>query len=230
MIVLAALATAAAVWLAAPPPTAVARWRLTGHAGSDLRVSAAWSRVRARFGRRARVAAAEARVVEILELASAELRAGIEPTRAASHLAEEYPELSSWARALTDPSAATAEMAVVAKGPGSARLADLDAAWHLARRTGAPLAVVVDRVAAEVRDELELAREVRRQVAPARSTARIMAVLPVFGLVLGSGTGAGPGQLITSHPIAMASVALGVVLAGIGLWWIERIARSVEGP
>ena len=94
--------------------------------------------------------------------------------------------------------------------------------------TGAPLADVISRVAADVRDDLDLVREIDRQVAPAKSTARLLAMLPILGLLLGSGMGKGPIATVTSSPIATVSIAVGLTLAGVGWWWITRIIASAR--
>lgn len=64
-------------------------------------------------------------------------------------------------------------------------------------------------------------------MAPARATARIMALLPLAGLALGSGAGGDPIGVVTQTWLGGACVAVGVGLAVTGLLWIERVAATV---
>lgn len=219
--VLAVAAAAAATWIWLMP---MAQGRLEPRArtGSGLETFASWWRVR----RAARHDSDQ--VAEVMALLAAELRAGVDPVRAAAHVAEDHHELEPWAAAVARGEPTGPVLTRLAQQPGWQRIGELDGAWQVALQSGAPLADVVTRVGADVRDDLELRREVARQVAPARSTGRLMAILPAFGLFLGAGMGPHPVAVITSSPIAFVSVSIGTSLAVTGWWWIGRIARSAE--
>ncbi|MFI5429189.1 type II secretion system F family protein [Aeromicrobium sp. UC242_57] len=114
--------------------------------------------------------------------------------------------------------------------PGREALRDLGAAWQVADRAGAPLAAVLGRLEQSVRDDHDLEREIQAGVAPARATGRLMAILPVVGLVLGSGLGGSPFSMLTSTWPGSMCAAAGCALACLGVVWIERIATSAERP
>jgi tight adherence protein B len=187
-----------------------------------------WVRVKSRWHGRVDIGQESGRVAEAYTLLAAELRAGIEPAQAAAHVAQDHPQLAPWAATLAAGGDVRPTLERIAQRPGWSRVVDLEAVWQVSAATGAPLADVISRVAADVRDDLDLVREIDRQVAPAKSTARLLAMLPILGLLLGSGMGKGPIATVTSSPIATVSIAVGLTLAGVGWWWITRIIASAR--
>jgi tight adherence protein B len=117
-----------------------------------------------------------------------------------------------------------------ASTPGGEGLADVAGAWHLAEQTGAPLAVILDRIAGSIQAEVELDREVAVEAGPARATARLMAVLPIFGLGLGLLLGVNPVAVLVGSGLGVTCLIAGLALACCGIWWIERIVSALDGP
>ena len=179
---------------------------------------------------RARIASSRLHVdtVSALDLLAAELRAGILPHQAIEALADDAPFLRPAAAAAIRGGDVVAALRASSIEPGAAALADLAGAWHVAERAGAPLADVLDRVAATARDDAELEREVQAEAAPARATGRLMAVLPVLGLALGAGMGADPVHVLTGTVVGASCLAAGVALACTGVAWVDRIVTSVD--
>jgi tight adherence protein B len=179
---------------------------------------------------RARSAAARRRSESCaaLDLLAAELRAGILPQQALAALGDDVPTLGPAAMAAAHGGDVPEALRVAGRDPGASALQDLAAAWQVAERTGAPLAGVLDRVAASVRDDAEVEREVRSEAAPARATGRLMAVLPVLGLSLGAGLGADPVHVLTATLPGAVCLAAGVGLACAGVAWVDRIAAAPE--
>ena len=163
-----------------------------------------------------------------LDLLAAELRAGILPRDALTAVAVDVPMLHPAAVAASRGGDVVAALRSAGHEPGAAVLADLAGAWHVAERAGAPLAAVLDRVAASSRDDAEVDREVQAEAAPARATGRLMAVLPVLGLSLGAGMGADPVHVLTGTVLGASCLAAGLALACAGLAWIDHIVASAE--
>lgn len=165
-------------------------------------------------------------VVELLVLMAAELRAGVLPGRTVTGLAGDFPVLLPAARAAELGGDVGSALREAAQQPGHGLLGDLAGAWQVAERSGAPLADVLARLAGAARIERDIAREAEAGVAPARATGRLMAVLPVVGLLLGAGMGGNPVVILTGTWIGVSCLAAGCALACLGMAWIERIASS----
>lgn len=179
-----------------------------------------------RVRRRAR--AGRAAVAEAVGLMAAELRAGVLPQRVLSGLAPEFPFLAAASRTADLGGDVPAALRLEAVVPGREQLGELSSAWMVAERAGAPLAQVLDRLEASARDDREIEREVQSGVAPARATGRLMAILPAVGLMLGTGMGSDPVELLTSTVPGALCLAAGSACACAGVAWVNRIAATAE--
>ncbi len=112
--------------------------------------------------------------------------------------------------------------AVLSEEPATAGLAG---AWNLAEQAGAPLAAVVERVAADLDAVEEQRRAVAVALAGPRSSAAVLAALPALGLLLGASMGGRPLAFLIGSPAGLAVGAVGVALDLVGLWWMRRILR-----
>lgn len=169
-----------------------------------------------------------AQVSEAIGLMSAELRAGMLPQRVLMGLAPDFNFLAPAARAADLGGDVSAALRAAADETGTELLGELAGAWQVAERAGAPLARVLDRLEETARGDLEIEREVESGLAPARATGRLMAVLPVFGLALGSGMGGDPIAILTGTVPGVLCLAAGCALACAGIAWVEQIAASAE--
>ncbi len=107
-------------------------------------------------------------------------------------------------------------------------LRSLAALWRVAEGSGAGLAQAADRLAV-ASTEAELARaELSAQLAGPRATARVLAGLPLLGMLLGSGLGASPVSWLFGSVWGWLVLVVGLALEALGLWWIARLTRSVE--
>jgi tight adherence protein B len=193
-------------------------------------VAAAFVATTLRRQAKARQRAVEFRgdIARVLSSVAAELRAGAEPLvslqAAVTHESADWEPVRT--AALGDVVEALRAMSSL---PGGESLAEVAAAWHLAEQTGSPLASALDRMATAVRAEVELDRDVAVEAAPARATGRLMAILPLAGLGLGLLLGANPLRVLFSSGIGVVCLMAGLLLAGLGVWRIERIVAEVEG-
>lgn len=192
-----------------------------------------WARVRswATTVGQARSAPARrrAQAIELCTALGAELRAGSMPGDGFASAAASLPGLCDEAgRVAALGGDVVSALRTAANRPGAEGLGQLAAAWSVTELTGSGLASACDRVGAVLRDEQGLRREVTAQLAGARSTARLLGVLPLFGLVLGAGIGGRPWAFLFGTPYGLGCLVAGLTLVGLGLWWTERLVRSVE--
>jgi tight adherence protein B len=213
-----ALVAVVAPWVPRPSGTGVVLLLTIAAVGWFAATQVRRSRQRSDVVRR------RAEVVELVGLMAAELRAGVLPHRMLAGLAADFPVLDPAARAATMGGDVVGALRDASLLPGRELLRDLAGAWWVSDRSGAPLASVIERLEQSARTDREIAREVESGVAPARATARLMAALPVMGLLLGSGMGGDPAAVLTGTWIGVGCLAAGSGLACAGVAWIERIA------
>ncbi|WP_327430461.1 type II secretion system F family protein [Streptomyces sp. NBC_01236] len=115
-----------------------------------------------------------------------------------------------------------------ARQPGADGLVGLAACWRVAVDRGAGLAAGLDRLVGALRAERDQRADLRAQLAGSRSTAVMLAGLPVLGLLLGTALGADPLHVLLHTGAGLGCLLVGGVLEGIGLWWALRIVRGAE--
>jgi tight adherence protein B len=179
-------------------------------------------RGRARLRRRR-----ESDAVEACLALAADLRAGVPVRRALESVAADWPELFAPAagRAAVGADVVSA-LREEARKPGAAALAAVAAGWEVSERTGAALASVLVAVADSLRADAAVRREAESQLAAVRATSWLLALLPVGTLLLLSGGGGAPLRFLTGSPYGLACLGTAAALVGLGLWWIDRLARS----
>ncbi|WP_431783904.1 type II secretion system F family protein [Streptomyces chumphonensis] len=198
--------------LAAP---LVGRWRRTGE-------------------RRRAAERREAAVIELCAALAAEVRAGRQPEQALPTVIE------IGGAALGGPGAdvlaavrfggdVPAALRRAAELPGAGGLAGVAACWRVAVDGGAGLADGLDRVAGALRAERDQREELRAQLAGPRATAVTLALLPVFGVLLGTAMGAKPLHFLLHSPAGWALLTGAVLLECAGLAWTRRIVQVAEG-
>lgn len=252
--VLAAGAAGALLVRSAPPsPLALVRVKAAGGLGTAALIpAAAWSvtvldgsRVvlalvavavlaagSRELQRRRRAAAADRRadlVVALCEGLAADLRAGQPPGAAVVAAAEDWPELAPVAAAARLGADVPKALRELSGRAGAAQLRVLAAAWQVGHRSGAGLARTLTAAAEHLRAERATARIVATELAAAQATARLLAVLPVGVLLLGSGIGGDPlGFLLDTTP-GLVCLCAGLALEYAGLTWLAHIADQVTG-
>jgi tight adherence protein B len=105
----------------------------------------------------------------------------------------------------------------------------LAAAWQVSQRSGAGLAGALATAAGRLRDDRATARVVATEMSAALATARLLAVLPVGVLLLGSGLGGDPVGFLIGTPPGLVCLCAGLALEYAGLSWLVRIADQVTG-
>ncbi|MFD0551350.1 type II secretion system F family protein [Streptomyces rectiviolaceus] len=115
-----------------------------------------------------------------------------------------------------------------AREPGAQGLLGLAACWRVAVDRGAGLAAGLERLEGALRAERDQRADLRAQLAGARSTAVMLAGLPVLGLLMGSALGAAPLRVLLHTGAGLGCLAAGGVLEGAGVWWALRVVRGAE--
>ncbi len=205
-----------------------ARARSAGHAVARW-LPTSWPRP-ARSG----LDATSAAVIELLDGLAAELMAGRPPAAALRRVGADVDDdvlRSGLAPVLVAASSGAdiaAALSVASELPGCFALRWLASAVRVAEATGASLALVVDRVASSARAEADHRREVASSLAAPRATARLLAVLPVVGLLMGEALGAHPVGVLLGTPPGLGCLAAGLALELAGLRWTARMAAVAE--
>ena len=215
------LAAAVAAWW---PPLAAPV------ADASTRSVPSWERL-LRVGRRRRLAADQAAVLEVCDLLAAELAAGRPPDAALGAASERWPPLVAAveaARLGSDVPDALRRLAD--QHGGAADLRWVAGAWQVAHRSGHGLAAALDRTADGLRARRRTRRLVDSELASARATARLVACLPLAVLVMGSGAGSDPWSFLLRTPVGWLCLTSGLGLIALGLWWIERLAERASAP
>jgi tight adherence protein B len=103
-------------------------------------------------------------------------------------------------------------------------------AWRLSAGTGAPLADVLARVRADLTDRAATRRDVAAALAGPRSSAVLLALLPVLGIGMGAAIGAHPLQVLLGTDGGRWLLCAGVVLDALGLLWTDRLIARAQRP
>jgi tight adherence protein B len=116
----------------------------------------------------------------------------------------------------------------LAKQPGAEGLRLLAACWRIAAEQGGTLAVVLDDLAAALRDEEANRQEIATQLAGPRATARLLSGLPLLGLAMAAALGANPLAFLIGTLPGLGCLFAGIALNVTGLWWTHRLAKGAE--
>lgn len=191
----------------------------------------AWRAYRAWTAHTARLAV-ERRRTEIIELCvtvRAELHAGREARDALRDAAAgACPDLAVYlAGPLSTGDDVVTVLRSAAATPGREALAALGACWQVAEG-GAGMTAAIGELADGLRAERAQRRELDAELAGIRTSARLLALLPVVGLVIGSGMGLSPVPMLLHTGIGETCLVLGIAFVLGGVMWMDRIARSAE--
>ena len=112
--------------------------------------------------------------------------------------------------------------------PGRAGLSGLAACWRATEEHGLPLAGAVAGIENALRAEEQRQLVLDAELSGIRTTMGLLAVLPVFGLLLGSSMGIRPWQILLQTFGGQVCLVLGCGLELVGLWWTDRLVTSVS--
>lgn len=211
---------------AAPPRRRVTgRGRATRHAPAVTIVAVADRRSRRRRSAPEDALLAHARLAEEL---AALCSAGLDARSAWAALPPLPPGSPAW-------STVRAARAMLAVGgdvaTGLSRAADpaggwMAIAWHVSTATGAPLAAVLEELAASARRHVADLRRRRAAVAGPRATARVLTAMPAMGLALGALIGVDPVTALVGSAPGRVCLLGGIVAWLAGHLWSTILLRS----
>ncbi len=178
-----------------------------GALAGSLAAVTGWRRWTARRRLRQTLVAVDG-LAEALRALVAELRAGAHPAAAAESAAVDAEPAAAQAMrgiaaaARLDGDVDRALRASGASTPATARVfTQLAQAWTMVRRHGLALADVLDAVHHDLDTRVRFARQVLARMAGPRTSATILALLPVVGIGLGQAMGARPLHMLKATAV-----------------------------
>ena len=158
----------------------------------------------------------------------AEFESGAGPPVALEAAAEAGPRVRADFAAAAAAAARGGAAADVLCACGDGALRAVGHAWRLGDDTGAPLAGVLGRVAADLAAAQEQRRTVAVALAGPRSSAAVLSGLPLLGIGLGVAMGARPLPFLLATAPGRLLCCLGVLLDVAGVLWMRRLLRRAE--
>jgi tight adherence protein B len=104
-------------------------------------------------------------------------------------------------------------------------LSQLGGCLTVCAQTGVGPGAVIEGLAHRADQGEQHRHEVAASLAGPRAQARILAVLPVAGVVLGAAFGGSPLRLLVGTPAGAALLVVGVGLEAAGLMWMQRLSE-----
>ncbi|MEV0287136.1 MULTISPECIES: type II secretion system F family protein [unclassified Kribbella] len=180
---------------------------------------------RTQHRQRTTTAARRANIIEALDVLAADLTAGRPPIEALEGAATICPDFQVAHAAAKLGGDIPGALELAAESPGAEGLRALAASWRVADESGAAFATLTDRLAQSLRADESIHRQTAASLAGARSTARILALLPIFGIALGYSLGANPLTFLTTTPTGWLCLTVGLALTTAGLHWTTHLAK-----
>lgn len=121
-----------------------------------------------------------------------------------------------------------AAMRLDAQATRSGGLRALAACWQVAGRSGSGLSASVHRLARAHRASAQARGELVAELATVRASARLLAGLPLVGLLFGIALGAEPLTWLSATWIGRLTFTVGLAMQAVGLLWLRRITTRAE--
>jgi tight adherence protein B len=186
------------------------------------------ARLAVQYRRRRSSLRARADVAHACAVLASYLRVGQVPSAALAIAAADCPVLREGHRARTLGGDVVQVWRQQARRAGHSGLLELARAWQVSTETGAPMSSTLDQVAASLAADQALTRVVNSELAAARATGKVMAVLPGCGIAIGYLLGGDPARWLLARPAGWACLMAGVLLACAGVLWVEALARHAS--
>jgi tight adherence protein B len=197
-------------------------------ASAALLVTVTAARLVVQYRRRRSALRARAGVAQACTVLASYLRVGQVPSAALAIAAADCEVLREGHRAHAVGGDVVAVWRQQAQPAGHKGLLELARAWQVSVETGAPMSSTLDQVAASLSADQSLMGVVNSELAAARATSKVMAALPPCGIGIGYLLGGDPARWLLAGPAGWACLVSGVLLACLGVLWIEALARRAS--
>jgi tight adherence protein B len=186
-----------------------------------------------RGAQRVRRAAESTALRDALDIVAGELRVGAHPVAAFDAAAGEIGgEVGRWLRTVAargrlggDVGAGIRSVAQISAVP--VYWTRLAVCWQLAQSHGLAVATLMRAPQHDIIERERFRARVDAGLAGARTTAAVLAGLPVLGIALGQLIGAEPLGFLFSGGVGGALLVIGIALSCLGLWWSDRIVGGL---
>ena len=223
------------LWVAMAMATGLLAALITGSAvlaPLSLLAAAVLARTRSRRLRQRALERRRVAVVDLCAALAAELRAGVPSPEALERTAHVpssadvvVPRALQAARSSGDVAHG---LRWDATAPGAEGLRAVAACWEVAMGSGAAMSPALSLLVRGLRAEQAHRREVAATLAAPRATARLLALLPGVGILMGTGLGVDPMGLLLGTPLGALLLVTGGGLALLGVIWTERLAQAAD--
>lgn len=166
-------------------------------------------------------------IPQALELTARAMRSGASVLTALDSVATELPEIGLRpvvSRVRGGLSLSEALDGWVAGAPDRQTAAALLVLGHT---SGAAMAASLDRAAASLRQRQALSDEIRALTSQTRTSGVVVAAAPAGFAVIVTLVDRDALSGLLSTSVGLMSLVLGLVLEGLGLWWMARLCRGV---
>ncbi len=184
--------------------------------------------IRDSWRRQARATIRRRAAADVVLSLSAELATGVPPETALLRAAEDRNFMRNSIGAVRVGGEVAAGLRADAEQWDLPVLTAVAAVWQVSEGSGAGLSDATHRLGTAALQRERLRRDLASQMAGPKATARVLALLPAVGLLLGSGLGGSPVAWLFGTPLGWLMLALGLGLETVGLWWVTRLVRGVE--
>lgn len=225
-----------ALWCAAVPLALIAVIALEPTVVLAAAILTGTLAVRGRGTARRRRRRAEATALrDGLDILAGELRAGAHPvaafaaagTEAGDDVGRRMLVVAARGRLGGDVGAGIQAVAAVSAEPQSwERLA---VCWRLAQSHGLAIATLIRAAQHDIVERERFRARVDAGLAGARTTATVLAGMPLLGIALGQAIGADPVLFLLSGGAGGALLVIGIALSCLGLCWSDRIVAGLPG-
>lgn len=101
-------------------------------------------------------------------------------------------------------------------------------AWRIAVAVGAPVSPALRSMVGVANDSRAASDDVRIALAEPAATARLMMWLPAVSVIMGVALGFNSLAVLTTNPIGIGCLVLGVGLIILARWWTRRIVAAAS--